>query len=297
MKIIRCQQGSLEWHMARAGLLTASNFWLMRESARLKVGPDAGEYSGKQKDLAFRLAIERVSNEPLDEGFETWQMARGHDLEPAARGEHEIQAGVIVEQVGFITTDDGLFGCSLDGIIRPDGRSEYKCFVSPMKLRAIITTGDVTGVIDQCQGGLWISEGTWIDLCLFCPALDKCGKQLTRFRIYRDDNYIEALESDLMEFKALVDRYEAVLRAPAIDGVIGAPKVSPLARRKLPAPLPAHMVAPPPATSSRFERLCKRITTASSQAEVDLALDGIGDLTPDQQEALHLVASQRKQVA
>ena len=32
------------------------------------------------KDTAFRIAIERISGEPLDEGFENWGMARGHAL-------------------------------------------------------------------------------------------------------------------------------------------------------------------------------------------------------------------------
>lgn len=284
--------------MARAGLLTASNFWLMRESSRLKVGPDAGEYSNKQKDHAFGLAIERVGGQPLDEGFETWSQTRGHDLEPDARNEHEIQTGLIVETVGFMTTDDGVFGASLDGMIGDEGRAEYKCFVSPIKLRAIITGGDLSGVIDQCQGGLWVSEGTWIDLCLYCPALASTGKQLTRFRIYRDDDFIESLESDLWEFKALVDSYEAILRAPAIEAVIGKPKTPPSLRRKLPAPLPAHMVAPPAAApASRFDRLLKRITLAKTQEELDLILDGIGDLAADQQDALRVAAASREKAA
>lgn len=297
MIVHRCPQGGDEWHRLRAGKQTASNFWLMRESARLKVGPDAGDYSAKQKDHAFALAIERVSGVPLAEGFETWQMSRGRELEPAARNEHEIQTGLIVETCGFITTDDGLFGASLDGVIGDEGRAEYKAFVSPIKLRAIITGGDLSGVIDQCQGGLWVSQGTWIDLCLYCPALAPAGKQLTRFRIYRDDDFIEALESDLMEFKSLIDSYEAVLRAPAVAAEIGQAKPR-LPRRKLPAPLPEFMKSTASAgLTSRFERLLKRIAEAKTQEELDVLLDGIGDLPGDEQAALRVAAASREKVS
>ncbi|AOE60405.1 hypothetical protein QZH45_14320 [Pseudomonas corrugata] len=34
---------------------------------------------------AFELAVERIGGAPLDGGFETWQMRRGHELEPEAR--------------------------------------------------------------------------------------------------------------------------------------------------------------------------------------------------------------------
>lgn len=279
--------------MARAGLMTCSNFYLMREDARLKRGEDAGDYSGAAKDEAFRIAIERVSREPLDESFETWYMRRGHELEPDARREHETQTGLIVERVGFMTTDDGIFGGSLDGKIGDDGCSEYKCFLAPLKLRAIHMTGDLSSVMDQCQGGLWISGRQWIDFCLYCPALASAGKQLYRRRVYRDDDFIESLESDLMEFKALVDEYERILRAPMPPADSEAPAKVLLPRRKLPAPLPASMAAPPGPQVSEFERLLKRITTARNQAEVDLLLDGIFHLPEEDRTALHVAAAKK----
>jgi hypothetical protein len=214
MRYIYCEQGSAEWKRARAGVITASNFHLTRSWNLMKRAPRVGDYSDKAKDYAFRLAIERISGEPLDEGYETWAMERGHRMEPKAREEHEVQAGVLVDTVGFVTTDDGVFGGSLDGEIGPDGASEYKAFVAPEKLRAIIIYSDWSTLMDQAQGGLWLTGRKWIDACLYCPALAPAGKQLTRRRIQRDDDYIYDLEQDLLKFKAVVDSYEAVLRAP-----------------------------------------------------------------------------------
>jgi hypothetical protein len=182
-------------------------FKLTRASAKLKSGPNKGDYSSAAKDYAFRLAIERISGKPLDEGFETWQMKRGHELEPAARAEHEAQAGVIVQRAGFVTTDDGLFGASADGLIDRTGGSEYKALVSPESLREVLLGDDISEYTDQIQGCMWITGRQWWHFALYCPALEPAGKQLYWREVKRDDDYIEALETDLIEFNNLVAKY------------------------------------------------------------------------------------------
>lgn len=253
-QIIECEQGSAEWHRVRSGCITASNFSMIRQkvggltaqqqayvSARLagkteeqareaagyKTAPRAegiqraldgervGEWSQAAQDYATRLAIERISGEALDEGFETWSMRRGRELEPEARMEHEIQSGLFVRRAGFVMTDDGAFGASADGLIDPDGGAEYKCFVDPVKLRQFWLENDASSVTEQCFGGLWITARMRWHIGLYCPALRSIGKQLWWRVVVRDDDYIEAMEQDLIEFKALVDQYEAKFRADA----------------------------------------------------------------------------------
>lgn len=239
-------QGSVEWHLARAGCITASNFQLIRESNKLKSGPNCGDYSDKAKNYAFRVAIERIAKAPLDEGFETWQMQRGHELEPAARMMHEFIRGIYVEPVGFITTDDGKFGASADGFIGTDEGAEYKCFVSPEKLRAIYLTGDVSEVIDQCDGGMWITGRKRWTFGLYCPALKPIGLEMQLHDIPRDDNRIEALETDLIAFERLVSEYEQILRAKAKAG--DAPVIPDLSAPWDTDPLPAAAPAAKPVT-------------------------------------------------
>jgi hypothetical protein len=166
-------------------------------------------------NYAFRTAVERIAGAPLDEGFETWQMRRGHDLEPAARLAHETSAGVMVQRAGFVTTDDGLFGASADGLIDEDGGSEYKCLVSPEGLRDVLLADDISEFADQIQGCMWITGRKYWHFALYCPALESIGKELYWRRIERDDDYIEALEVDLMQFAALVSEYERTLRYQA----------------------------------------------------------------------------------
>ena len=213
MIIVNCTQGSEEWHQQRAGVITASMFGDAR--AKLKSGLNKGEPTSKAQDYAFRLAVERISGKPLDGGFETWQMRRGHELEPQARMEHEAQTGLIVTQVGLVKTDDGAFGASADGFIGEEGGSEYKCFLAPEKLRSFHIDNDASEIMDQVQGCMWITGRKWWHIGMYCPALESVGRQLWWQEFKRDDDYIEKLEEDLWQFKLLVDGYEDKLRSKA----------------------------------------------------------------------------------
>lgn len=254
MILINCEQGSPEWHQARAGCITASMFGVARtkvggltdqqklyvdamlsgkgetvamELAGYKAGPRAesvrlalagksvGQPSETAMNYAFNLAVERISGAPLDQGFETWQMKRGHELEPMARMEHELKTGLMVQRAGFVTTDDGAFGASADGLIGDDGGSEYKCFIAPDKLRAFHIDNDASGIMDQVQGCMWITGRKFWHVGMYCPALEVVGRQLWWHEFKRDDDYIDKLEEDLWAFKLLVDGYEAKLRSQA----------------------------------------------------------------------------------
>jgi hypothetical protein len=181
-------------------------------------GLPVGDWSDPAKNYAFRLAIERISGEALmDDKFETYAMRRGHELEPEARKEHEVQAGVVVERCGFVTTDDGKFGCSTDGLIETHAISEYKCLVAPDGLRQILLAGDLSEFTDQTHGGLWVTGRREFHFGLYCPALRPIGRHFTLHIVQRDDDYIEELERDLLKFDALVCDFEAQLRAGAAN--------------------------------------------------------------------------------
>ena len=206
MNIVHCNQGSQEWLNARCGLITASMFKECRK--RLKSGPNKGDFSSEAKQYAFRLACERISGELLTEDkFETWEMRRGHELEPTARLLHEEREGILVEQVGFAVSDCGIYGASVDGAIDDDGISEYKCFVAPKSIMPIVLDHDISDTMDQIQGGLWVTKKKWAHFCLYCPALKKVGKELTVIPVERNQNYIDEMIPDLAEFDGLVEKY------------------------------------------------------------------------------------------
>jgi len=203
-------QGSAEWLASRAGVITASKFVEARK--RLKSGPKKGGFTEAAEDYAFRVAVERISGAPLDEGFSTWAMKRGNELEPEARAWVEVKLGIFVDTAGFVTTDDKKFGASADGFIDKDGGLEIKCLVDPGRIRNVILSDDISEFMDQIQGGMWLTGRKWWQFALFCPALEKVGLQLYTKRVERDDNYINEMELDLLEFERVVSKYEQTLR-------------------------------------------------------------------------------------
>ena len=119
---------------------------------------------------------------------------------------------MLVERAGFVVTEDNIFGASADGLIGTKGGSEYKCFVSPASLRPVLLQADVSEIMDQVQGCMWVTGRDWWHLGFYCPALRAINYPLHLVRLTRDDNYIASMESDLLEFKAEVDRQEHALR-------------------------------------------------------------------------------------
>jgi hypothetical protein len=254
MIIYNDPQGTPEWKQRRCGCITASMFkvareWvgglderqqryvdLIRAGTDQKLALEAASYkstptsetvkraldgetvggpSDAAKDYAFRLACERISGVLLDEGHQTWQMERGQELEPEARAAHEVELGVIVEQVGFIKSDDGLFGASADGFIGTHAGAEYKALVSPKGIRKIWLSDDISEFIDQVQGGMWLSKRQEWHFGMYCPALAPVGKALYLKIVQRDEDYIEALAKDLFRFQSMVAEYEKTLRLKA----------------------------------------------------------------------------------
>lgn len=255
MKVFEVDQGSPAWHACRAGVITASMFKVARAKvnglderqtayvnairkagmsekdamvlagykakptsetvARALAGEKVGDFADPAKTYAFRLAIERISGEALqDDKFETYAMRRGHELEPDARRAHE-RLGVVVRRAGFVTTDDGLYGASVDGLIDPKGASEYKCLVGPDPLREVLLANDLSEFTDQMQGGLMVTGLDYFHFGLYCPALSSIGQDFTLRLVNRDQAYVDALQADLNEFNALVESYVGQLRAGA----------------------------------------------------------------------------------
>lgn len=266
---IECEQGSEQWHLERAGCITASKVTEIRSLvgglteqqqqyvdaimagcsegaamskagykktptasavARALRGEQVADYSAEAKNYAFRLAIERVSGLPLDDDeFSPWQGARGIRLEPEARAEHEIATGVMVMPMGLIRTQDRRFAASVDGLIGDDEGAEYKCFLAPGKLRPILLEHDVSGVADQAQFAMAITGRKRWHVGLYCPALRVIGRHLTLVPIDRDENYIDSMWADLMRFDRLVEAYRAELAGQSAVTEMARPVAEPAA--------------------------------------------------------------------
>jgi exodeoxyribonuclease (lambda-induced) len=205
-------QGSPEWLAARRGVVTGSRFKDCRDfkaptAAQKKEGATRGEPSSKLLCYAYDIARERCGGEAPAK-FQTAAMRFGTEQEAAARRVYERRTRNLVEEVGFFTTDDRLFGLSPDGLVDDDGVLEIKTMVSSDTLFTAVALGDVSEYMDQCLGYLWLLGRKWVDLCLWVPDLG----HMTIRRIERDEDAIELLGADLMAFAERVRHHESQLR-------------------------------------------------------------------------------------
>lgn len=219
MIIHTAPQGSQEWLDARRGVITGSRFKDCRDYKALtkadeKAGKTRGEPSAKLLGYAFDVARERAGGK-APETYANAAMRFGTEQEPIARAVYEARTGNWVEEAGFITTDDGQFGVSVDGLVGEDGIIEIKTMVSSDTLFTAVVEGDVSAYRDQCLGAMWLLGRRWVDLILWAPDLASIGRDMTLIRIERNDDEINTLEADLVDFLRRVQQLEASLTAKA----------------------------------------------------------------------------------
>ena len=197
-------QGSPEWLAARHGVVTASRFKDARE--RLKNGAPAKACLSYAMDVARELAGGSAPSK-----YANAAMRFGSEQEEFARIAYEARTGRLVEEAGFIASDDRRFGVSVDGFVDGDGIVEIKTMVSSETLFTAVAGGDISAYVDQCNGAMWLLGRKWVDLVLWTPDLAGIGRELTIHTITRDDDKINELEADLLAFMKLVDQYAAML--------------------------------------------------------------------------------------
>lgn len=161
------EQNSPEWFSLRAGMPTGS----MAKSLVTSQGKESKSLS----EYAITLANDLFAGEPLDHWEGNSYTERGHELEPNARSLYEMIHKVEVEQVGFITDDEGLYGASPDSMINDDGLLEIKSLTAKRHTSAIIYykkhNKPPTDYVSQIQMQLFITGRNWCDLMFYHPVL------------------------------------------------------------------------------------------------------------------------------
>lgn len=185
-----CNQGSIEWWAARRGIPTASEFHRILTPKTLKLASAHREY-------AYELIGDRHRLEECDEGYTSPAMRNGIDMEPEARRWYEMEQRCTVQRVGFITTDDGRFGCSPDALVGEDGGLEVKCPTHKVHVRWLCEGRQVPDEHKaQVHGNLIVTGRSWWDFLAYCPGLPPL-----LVRTY-PDRYTVALKGALDDFWA-----------------------------------------------------------------------------------------------
>lgn len=165
MKVIACKQGTPEWLEARLGIPTASEF-------KRIVTPKKWEYASGAETYIHELIAETITPDYSElETYVSSAMRNGMMLEPEARRYHEFTTGLEVEEVGFVTTDDGRFGYSPDGLLGDDGLLECKSPKPKTHIKWLLSGGVPDEHLAQCQGGLIVTGRKYIDFLSYCHGL------------------------------------------------------------------------------------------------------------------------------
>ena len=162
-------QQSDAWFEARRGKVTASRF----DEIITPTGKDSGQW----EKLACALCSEIIRRPEPDESsfFGNKHTDRGNELEPVAREVFAEAIGREVEQVGFITRDDEIVGCSPDGLIRgPKGGLlagvEIKCPI-PEKHALYVASGGVPeDYVQQVHGSMAVTGLRWWYFVSYCAG-------------------------------------------------------------------------------------------------------------------------------
>lgn len=181
------EQGTEEWLRLRAGIPTSSEF------SRI-ITPKTRKPSKSQDAYMHLLISERLLERPGESFLSAW-MERGQELEHQAAAFYGFKRGLDLEQVGFITTDDGRAGTSPDRLAGPKGLCEIKCPSPHVHVGYLLTERISQDYWPQLQGQLWITGREWVDIISYHP--DMAEKIL---RVERDEEYIELLAAEVTAF-------------------------------------------------------------------------------------------------
>lgn len=190
------EQGTPEWYRVRLGLPTASCF-----ATVLARGKDGGA-SVTRRTYLMKLAGEILTGEPM-ENYSNGYMERGKQMEAEARDYYGFICDEPLTRVGFLK--NGSKGASPDSLVGENGVLEIKTAMPHILGEFILKDKFPPEHMAQCQGGLWIAEREWLDLCIYWPSMPKF---ITR--IHRDEDYIAKLSAAVDEFNA--ELYEIVHR-------------------------------------------------------------------------------------
>lgn len=195
-------QRSPEWFNLRVGVATASAFDRIVTPAKGELSKSADQYCNEL--LSGYFLGEDVNRIEV----KTYWMERGALLEVEARQLYEFKYDVITTSVGFIMSDDGLFGASPDWLVGEDGMAECKCPAPHTHIENLISKDVDRSYWPQVQGQLLIAERQWSDWMSYHPEMPE-----SIIRTQRDEPYLTKMQSALDQFKSLFNERKEALES------------------------------------------------------------------------------------
>src|SRR5215510_4531737 len=204
--VIDAPQQSDAWKAARLGRLTSS-----RANDMLATRKD-GKPSASRDNLRVQLVLERITKCPQERTFQSAAMDYGLAMEPEAFAAYEAMTGQMVQRSGFLSHNELMAGCSLDGHVgNYQGIVEIKCPIPATHLDYLRTSQIPTEYLRQVQHALWVSGAEWADWMSYERSFPE--RLRTKIvRVHRSDLDMAAYALAVRLFLSEVEKQEAELR-------------------------------------------------------------------------------------
>jgi hypothetical protein len=197
MKIHDCKQGELAWAKLHFGIPTASGLDnLLTPEFELRKGE-------LPKTYVFKKVAEKLQGRPLiDLSASSFMLEQGMIVEEEARPWYALEYDKKIKQVGFITTDDGRFGCSPDGLIEgEDFGLEIKSPAAHTHVKYLVNGALPKEYACQVMGSLFATGfKKWIFVSY------RRGFPALVLEIHRDEKAMSMIRAAINQFHADFDR-------------------------------------------------------------------------------------------
>jgi hypothetical protein len=198
-QIIDAEQRSDAWFAARLGRLTGSRAHDMLAMTQKK------EYTAERRNLKVQLVLERITGQPQEDPYTNGDMKRGQELEPDALLAYEAQTGELVATTGFLSHNELMAGCSLDGHIGSmTGIVDFKCPRAGVHLEYLRSATIPANYLRQLTHNLWMTGAEWAEMVSYCQHFPE-HLQLCIRRIKASDVDLEAYDREVRKFLAECD--------------------------------------------------------------------------------------------
>lgn len=185
-------QGSVEWHLARCGKVTASRIADLMSTTKSGWGASRGNYMAE-------LIAERLTGVPAD-SFSNAAMKWGIETEPMARAAYQFYADADVTETGFVAHPAiAESGASPDGLVGEDGLVELKCPNTATHIETLLGATVPGKYMLQMQWQMACTDRKWCDFASFDPRMPENMRLFVR-RLQRNESEIKFIGERVIEF-------------------------------------------------------------------------------------------------
>lgn len=186
------EQNSDEWYALRAGIPTASCLTKI-------LTPKGLTYSQQAQDYENQCVAERLTGQCEEMFTGNYCTERGKEYEEQAANVYELLTDIKTRAVGFVTNDDGTFGCSPDRIAEGQTGLELKCPGAKAHVGYLLGGTLPEQYKLQVQGSIYLTGFPFWDFMSFHPDLEPFW-----IRVYPDLAIHEAIAKGLERFNGNV---------------------------------------------------------------------------------------------